>query len=244
MSSKRTYALEENIRMLFERGAVRFWTFTLPVAVDPKTASKMWCDLSRDLVRNLGFSGVRVFELHPGGHGLHVHLVTSGYFKINEVRHYCRLHGFGRVSVELCRGDDSERLSRYMSKYLSKQVKAYKGSEVKGMRWYATFGKMPDKVRIGDVKIKSFLSELFQVIPSFFVCAVTNLRYPEKGDCSKSVNAMYQMAKLGICKRIIAMDRRILEITGSLPSCADVDLYALRAGAWFVSQPLSVVRAS
>lgn len=239
MSAKRSYALEENCKMLFERGAVRFWTFTLPVKVDPKIASRMWCDLSRDLVRNLGFSGVRVFELHPNGHGLHVHLLTSGYFDVDQVRHYCRLHGFGRVHVELCKGEDRDKLARYMSKYLSKQIKMFKGSSLKGMRWHATFGKLPDKVRITDVKITSFFGEIFKALPSYFVCALCQVRYPEKGQCTKKVNAAYQMAKIGLAKRIMVMDRRIMEISGALVDCLDIDLYQLRSGAWFVSQPLS-----
>lgn len=238
--SKRSYSLVQNISMLFERGEVRFWTFTLPVQVHPKIASKMWCDLSRDLVRNLGFSGVRVFELHPGGHGLHVHLVTSGFFRVSAVRHYCRLHGFGRVEVKRCKAGDVGKVAGYMSKYLAKQLRDFKDFSLKGMRWYATFGNLPDKVRISDVKTTSFFGEIFRALPPWFVSAVCHVKYPEKGHCSKKVNAFFQLAKMSLCNRIIAMDRKLMEISGSFCDCLDIDLYQLRAGAWFVSQPVSV----
>jgi hypothetical protein len=72
------------------------------------------------------------------------------------------------------------------------------------------------------------------------VSALCQVRYPEKGQCTKKVNAAFQMAKIGLCKRIMAMDRKIMEISGALVSCLDIDLYQLRAGAWFVSQPVIV----
>jgi len=113
----------------------RLWTFTIPGkdAILPQQAGRMWGNLQRRLVRELGFFGVRAFELHPGGHGLHVHAVASKYFDVNHVRRLAKACGFGRVHV-CCIPRDK---ARYIGKYLSKQ-KRY--PELKGMRLFARVG--------------------------------------------------------------------------------------------------------
>lgn len=113
----------------------RLWTFTLPGkdALPPREAGRMWGNLQRRLVREVGFFGVRAFELHPGGHGLHVHAVASKYFDINHVRRLAKACGFGRVHV-CCIPSDK---ARYIGKYLSKQQRF---PELKGMRLFARVG--------------------------------------------------------------------------------------------------------
>lgn len=113
----------------------RLWTFTLPGkdAILPRQAGRMWGNLQRRLVREVGFFGVRAYELHPGGHGLHVHAVAAKYFDVNHVRSIAKACGFGRVHV-CCIPCDK---ARYIGKYLSKQQRY---PELKGMRLFARVG--------------------------------------------------------------------------------------------------------
>lgn len=71
MSSYRSKsALQLNILNLAnfnQVSKISFWTFTLPCVLHPKDAASLWRCLCRDLVRSVGFRGVRVFELHPPG---------------------------------------------------------------------------------------------------------------------------------------------------------------------------------
>lgn len=110
------------------------WTFTLPVVLLPREAARMWQKLQRDLVRSLGMYGVRVFEAHPGGHGLHVHMVVSGRYDVNKVRAICLKHGWGRINVI--------RVSHpgYVAKYLTKSSRE-DGWKWRGLRLWAVLGK-------------------------------------------------------------------------------------------------------
>lgn len=136
----------------------RLWTFTLPGkdAILPQQAGKMWGNLQRRLVREVGFFGVRAFELHPGGHGLHVHAVASKYFDVNHVRRIAQACGFGRVHV-CCIPVDK---ARYVGKYLSKQ-KRY--PELKGMRLFARVGSSKFKgVPTSRIECISEQGEIFR----------------------------------------------------------------------------------
>jgi hypothetical protein len=111
------------------------WTFTLPRKVDIPTACKMWSDLGRDLVRTHDFRGVRAFEIHPGGHGLHVHVVTVSRYDVSAIRPCCRHHGWGRIHVEAI---PSSR-AKYIAKYCTK---ADRPKCLKGRRLWAPMGKI------------------------------------------------------------------------------------------------------
>lgn len=115
---------------------VRLWTFTVPDCVPPRIVASRWSKCQRDLVRSLSFQAVRVFELHPGGHGLHVHAITPFYYPVTEMRVVTTRHLFGRINVTNIPGEKAE----YICKYLSKQFwRPYK--ELRGMRLWACVGK-------------------------------------------------------------------------------------------------------
>lgn len=140
------------------------WTFTIPVKVEPRVAARLWSNLARDLVRVLGMWGIRVYEPHPGGHGLHVHVIVSGRYDVNKVRSYSDRHGFGRIHV--CKVDSPE----YVAKYLSKSRRR---NDWKGIRLWASFGVkrargwQPSKVR--DIEVESPTGVLYRKL-----AAVTN----------------------------------------------------------------------
>ena len=167
-----------NVRLMAAESKLRFWTFTLPVAMHPVDGAAMWRDLSRELVRSLGFRGVRVFELHPGGHGLHVHVCTPDWIDVNAVRMICRRMGWGRIDVEVF-SNEGDSCGEYLAKYLSKQIKAWRGYPLKGVRWWAVFGKMPDKVRVCDCSIESPRRRIWDGIPSWVVAHIMGVAGPD-----------------------------------------------------------------
>lgn len=117
----------------------RLWTFTVPSVLPPRTTAKLWSLAQRDLVRGLCFRAVRVFELHPGGHGLHVHAVTPYWYPVHQMRRITTRHGFGRINVISI---PSSRAG-YVCKYLRKQRwRLY--PELRGMRLWACVGRSSD----------------------------------------------------------------------------------------------------
>ncbi len=135
------------------------WTFTLPVQIEPKTAAALWAGLARELARQLGMYGVRVFEPHPKGHGLHVHAVVSGWFPVVLVRRYAELNGWGRIHV--CKIKKGAGV--YIAKYLNKSKR---NEGWKGIRLWGAFGQKnardwkPSKVK--DIECRSPAVDLYR----------------------------------------------------------------------------------
>jgi len=224
MSMKSCHALECNVKLLFEAGRpVYFWTFTLPQQLHPYDAAALWKPLGRDLVRSVGLAGVRVFELHPKGHGLHVHLATNNYVRVEVVREIVRKHNWGRIHV--CKWD-LEECAGYMAKYLTKQRKYYKGQKILGIRWWALFGDLPDRVRVLDVVSRSFFKEIFHSLTDDMVVICMGAKLPVAGN-KKSTSA-FTFAKMRLAKQIYAVpDLRI----------GVFNFQQLRSLAWMLSQP-------
>jgi|GEM_PF-2900270 len=189
MSVKSSTALQYNVKLLEDAlpdgECLKMWTFTLPVRLHPVVGAAMWQDVARELKRSMGFKGVRVFELHPGGHGLHVHVAVNQWFDVHEVRMICQRFGWGRVHVEDWDNRGVLTCGEYLAKYLTKQNKVWQGMHLRGVRWWATFGDLPDKVRVRDVSIDSPRRRLWDLIPSWVVCHIMGVSYNEgEGECS------------------------------------------------------------
>ena len=138
-----------------QRGKLRLWTFTLSDAVPIERARELWSDIWARRLRRLGFSGVRVFELHPGGHGLHVHLVTSKYIRVENVRSALIGTAWGRIDVQpLDPGS-----ANYVAKYLRKGERP---ECMKGCRLWSTVGDARAIAeRVKDILCDSALSRLW-----------------------------------------------------------------------------------
>jgi hypothetical protein len=65
-----------------------FWTFTFKKTLPLDVARKFWSLALTHLRKQFGrrLIGLRAFELHPMGHGLHVHMVTPEYIRLEHVR--------------------------------------------------------------------------------------------------------------------------------------------------------------
>ncbi len=183
----------------------------------------MWSALCRELKRSLGFSGVRVFELHPNGHGLHVHVVTTEFISVNQVRPICKRFGWGRVHVKRISG---AKASNYLAKYLTKQRKAWHGAKLTGVRWWGVFGKVEKHVRVVDIECISVQSEMWKNIPDWVVCLVMGCDRPVKGD--KKSNCRFNLAKMKLVYKAY--------IDESM-NTSFFDFQLCRRGAVFVTQP-------
>ena len=146
-------ALRFTIDRMAEGGRIlRMWTFTLPVLLDVPVACRSWSALLKRLRSELGFLGVRVFELHEE-HGLHVHCVTNEYYRVNDVRAICSAMGWGRVHV--CR---VTKAPYYVAKYVSKAARL---GAFEGRRLWASFGKL-DGCKVRDVQRDSLSVRCFR----------------------------------------------------------------------------------
>lgn len=138
-------AFQFSMNCLKNQQMVYLWTFTFKEVEALRDARKFWSLACKNLKRRLGFKGFRVFELHPGGHGLHVHVVTDQRFDVNQVRRISTLYRFGRIHVKMIpRGK-----AGYIGKYLGKQTRAL---ALKGCRLWAAFGGQ-DAHKVTDIEI-------------------------------------------------------------------------------------------
>lgn len=138
-----------------------FWTFTFRNVLPVHIARDQWRKAVVNLRHHFGkkLIGLRAFEMHPGGHGLHIHVVTPSFLDVNEVRMVlARIKGrpFGRIDVEP--GD--AHAGHYLAKYISK---ANRPKCLKGVRlWDALDRKAFNYTRVCDVIIKTLFSECYR----------------------------------------------------------------------------------
>lgn len=99
------------------------------------------------------WGGVRVVEVHPGGHGLHYHWVMRGRMDINVVREITTAAGFGRINIAQNENGTirvvDKGLAAYLIKYLMK-----KGDKPHGARKWACIGTY-EGVKTADIVFDS-----------------------------------------------------------------------------------------
>lgn len=113
----------------------RLWTFTLPDCISINQAAARWKALLREIRhRGLPFAGVRCWELHPNGHGIHVHFINLHYCPKESIESCCLKTGWGFVNVKAIPPD----YSYYVSKYVAK---ARRSEALRGRRLWSWVGK-------------------------------------------------------------------------------------------------------
>jgi hypothetical protein len=111
---------------------VFLWTFTFAWHTDRHAAAKAWNHfMALARARGIELRCLRVFEVHPGGHGIHIHFVTPDWWHVNRIRSVAKRAGFGRIDVQKITADRAG----YVLKYIRKQKRhaALKGAH----RWRA-----------------------------------------------------------------------------------------------------------
>jgi len=104
------FAIEE---LLQGRSRCYLWTLTSSHCEDVRHTAVKWQATQRDLVR-LGMSGVRVYELHPSGHGLHIHIITRKYLRVEYVRQVTDSHNWGRINVKAIPAEKGSYIAKYL----------------------------------------------------------------------------------------------------------------------------------
>lgn len=133
---------------------VYLWTFTFRQVIADEIAKACWNHLNVLLSRKYkpsgGCPGVRVTEVHPGGHGLHFHALIARRLDVNEVRKLAIRAGFGRIHVRKC----NQHAAQYLAKYLSKRDDGLKRG---ARRWGMIAGFKGTRVK--DIEVQSTLAE-------------------------------------------------------------------------------------
>ncbi len=133
---------------------VYMWTFTFAKVISDDIAAKCWNHLNRDLTRRYkatgGCPGIKVVEVHPGGHGLHFHALIARRLDVSEVRRLAIRAGFGRIHVQKCK----QSAAAYCAKYLTKRDDGLKRG---ARRWGMVAGFKGTRVR--DIQVESELAE-------------------------------------------------------------------------------------
>jgi len=143
------------------------WTLTFA-----KVYPDSWCgNMHARLVRHLQndakrgdlggceFAGVRVTEVHPGGHGIHFHWIMRGKLPLHRVRKRAKECGFGHIFIAR---DGRNRFRQvdegaagYVAKYLTK------GDKLAGVRSWACIGSY-DGTKTKDIEFDSQQNRVFR----------------------------------------------------------------------------------
>lgn len=120
---------------LFERnGKLYFWTFTWPDAMPVWCYANSWDRFAHSLIQNYtrdDFEALRVWERHPGGHGIHVHALCNERLDVNLIRELTVRYGLGKVvHVRKAVRKDVSYLTKYMTK----------DQAIPGLRMWAKMG--------------------------------------------------------------------------------------------------------
>ena len=143
MKSKTQLAFEWSIDELYKVSHMHgrrlyFWTFTFRECLDVHVARKLWSELLNRLrKKRLRMFGVRRFEMHPNGHGVHVHMILDERIDVNTIRPMAQAIGFGRIHVVRLGLKDLEKTCKYMTKYMAKEDRP---ECLKGVRLWANCG--------------------------------------------------------------------------------------------------------
>lgn len=129
---------------------IYFWTFTFKDVYEDSRVMKFWADFSNALCRKMGnmLLGVRVVEVHPGGHGLHFHALLNQRVPMWLVRRVGYRFGIGICWVEKC----DRGTAFYLAKYLSKEHQLAPGA-----RHWGTIGGF-EACRVRDIEVDSILT--------------------------------------------------------------------------------------
>ena len=134
-----------------------FWTFTFPDAKDWTQISGSWREIHRRLdswPMKWPWCGIRVYELHPGGHGVHIHCLCPYRYDLQQILHLLKFAPgepvCGHIHVKQIKGP-RDTIARYMAEYLVKW--RFVNKAPKGTRLWATFGLTKDeKTRVCDIQ--------------------------------------------------------------------------------------------
>lgn len=169
LMNKIQFAFKCSVEELFRRyRRCYFWTFTLPHVESDWVAQRMWDRAKVTLCNFCGgtLKGIRVVEIHPGGHGLHWHCILNQRVDVRVLRSKLSALGFGRMRVKPC----NKQTALYLSKYLTKQGKIY------GIRRWGGIGGY-DLTKVSDITIEDELHKKIKIVQLLTARKKINIRY-------------------------------------------------------------------
>lgn len=158
-----TVACWWSLKNLIEQnpGKCWFWTLTFKEVVPDNYASNMHRMLMLEIAHAQergewpkDFGGVKVVEIHPGGHGLHFHWVVKPRIPIRVLLRLSKKCGFGRIGVH------SKPATPHLAKYLLKYL--IKGDKIHSLRKWGCIGDYKG-VRANDVAFESNSIAVFRM---------------------------------------------------------------------------------
>lgn len=154
MTAVSRFAFLCSVQRLFAEAdsGVSLWTLTFPgVGVHSWSyASTSWGSFRRRCIKaRQPLRGVRVAELHPGGHGWHIHYLTDCYHRVEGFRARAQACSFGRVNVVFL-GEKSPGMALYLAKHFRKD---FGRESMGGCRWYCVGDFVG--TRCSDVEVRS-----------------------------------------------------------------------------------------
>jgi len=179
LPSKSRFAFDCSVESLAaESKWLYLWTFTFPEALDVDVARKRWSRFLKTFNmwrrrdgRGVDLRGLRVFELHPKGHGLHIHVLNRAFWGVDSVRRLWQLPGSGGGRVHVKRIPVSRAF--YAGKYLRKAGRA---ECFRGVRMWASFGGL-DYCRVRDVQVESNWTRTYRALKISLGQTFTQLRW-------------------------------------------------------------------
>lgn len=135
MSIKQKIRLDNCVEYLLKKQQCYFWTFTTVDVVDYRTIADRWRKLRNYLnVKYDGFLYVQNFEIHPKGHGWHIHMLCNVFLNLRDKRLFALIkrYGFGRINVERVK---TKSVSDYFSKHAIKAYRYHRTLEGKSKRY-------------------------------------------------------------------------------------------------------------
>lgn len=155
-------SVEELFALAKQQGRqVYFWTFTWAEPMAYWCYGPSWHRFSRWLVRDYtsdDFAALRVWERHPQGHGLHVHMLCNERLDVNHMRQGAVHFGLGYVlHVRKAIPKDAGYLSKYMTK----------DGRIPGVRQWAKLGNW-EHVKCCDLEFHSKEADHFRAVNALF----------------------------------------------------------------------------
>jgi hypothetical protein len=173
MASKSFFAFRYSMEQLIETmngTPLYFWTFTFREVLDIDEACKRWSKFLGGATQKGSLvncfplmSGIRVFEMHPGGrdghsHGLHIHAVVDKYLPVDVVRRIW--HSKAGEDSRLQVSKIGPGKAYYIGKYLAKGKRE---PALDGKQLWACFG-MADNYRCQDIIVESKWTEAYKFL--------------------------------------------------------------------------------
>jgi hypothetical protein len=155
---KSRLAFEFSVRM-FRRKFVYLWTFTYRNCLPVKTARKFWTAAQSRFRQKRLLSGLRAFEMHPGGHGLHIHVITEEWTDVSDIRKVWtgKATDFqgGRIHVKRIPATEANYIAPYLTKHKRPEA-------LKGARMWAKVGVF-DAEKVKDIVRSCRLTRAYEL---------------------------------------------------------------------------------